>query len=296
MSIATATLRMRPPSGPALGKSRLPVTATIFSAVLHGSLAAGVVLTAGYWATEKPKTYVVNLVPAVAAVGSPQGRVETPATPTPATPTPPAPLPPRADEVSRPAPTRAPELPARVASRDMPPRTRETAALPDRALATRAPALPNAGDKELPAMASTAKTAPAPTPAEQPASDVARVAPPPPPVPLGRRDGSPQGTGAMTLNVSDFPFAWYLSRVQAKVTERWAGKALPGQQPVAVFEIGREGQISRLAIEKSSGNTYYDQAALRAITEANPFPPLPAEFSGQTLRVHLGFNFSAERG
>ncbi len=287
-----ATLRMRLPSGPALRKHRLPVTATIFSALLHGSLAAGVVLTAGYWASEKPKTYVVNLVPAVAAVGSPQGRVETPAPPAP--PPPPAALPPRAEEVTRPAPTRPAELPARQASREMPPRARDAAALPDRALPTRAPALPKAGDKELPAMASTAKTPPAPP--ERPTTEVARVAPPPPPVPLGRHDGSPQGSGAMTLNVSDFPFAWYLSRVQAKVTERWAGKALPGQQPVAVFEIGREGQVSRLAIEKSSGNPYYDQAALRAITEANPFPPLPAEFSGQTLRVHLGFNFSAERG
>jgi TonB family protein len=281
-----ATLRMRPPSGPALGKARLPLTATIFSAVLHGSLAAGVVLSAGYWATEKPKTYVVNLVPAVAAVGSPQGQAEAP----PAT-TPPPALPPRAEEVTRPAPSRPAELPAREASRDMPPRV---ASLPDRALPTRPPALPKAGDKELPAMASTAKAPP--TPAERPTTDVARVAPPPPPLPLGRRDGSPQGSGPMTLNVSDFPFAWYLSRVQAKVTEKWLGKALPGQQPVAVFDISREGQVSRLAIEKSSGNSYYDQAALRAITEANPFPPLPAEFPGQTLRVHLGFNFSAERG
>ena len=77
----------------------------------------------------------------------------------------------------------------------------------------------------------------------------------------------------MTLNVSDFPFAWYLSRVQAKITERWGGRALPGQQPVAVFDIARDGQMSGLPISKSSGNTYYDQAALRAITEANPFPP-----------------------
>ena len=284
-----ATLRMRPPSGPALGKARLPVTATIFSAVLHGSLAAGVVLSAGYWATEKPKTYVVNLVPAVAAVGSPQGRAEAPPAPTP--PPPPPPMPPRAEEVTRPAPSRPAELPAREASREMPPRV---ASLPDRALPTRPPALPKAGDKELPAMASTAKAPP--TPSDRPTSDVARVAPPPPPLPLGRRDGSPQGSGPMTLNVSDFPFAWYLSRVQAKVTEKWVGKALPGQQPVAVFEISREGQVSRIAIEKSSGNSYYDQAAVRPITEANPFPPLPAEFPGQTLRVHLGFNFTAERG
>ena len=143
-------------------------------------------------------------------------------------------------------------------------------------------------------MASTSKAPP--TPSDRPSSDVARVAPPPPPLPLGRRDGSPQGSGPMTLNVSDFPFAWYLSRVQAKVTEKWVGKALPGQQPVAVFEINREGQVSRIAIEKSSGNSYYDQAAVRAITEANPFPPLPAEFPGQMLRVHLGFNFTTERG
>jgi TonB family protein len=274
----------------------LPVTATIFSAVLHCSLATAVVLTAGFWATEKPKTYIVNLVPAVAAVGSPQGRAEAP-TPT----TPPPPMPPRTEEVTRPAPSRPAELPTREAPREMPPRARDASALPDRtlpdrALPTRAPALAKAGDKELPAMASTAKTPPTPTTTERPTTDVARVAPPPPPLPLGRRDGSPQGSGPMTLNVSDFPFAWYLSRVQAKVTERWAGKAIPGQQPVAVFDINRDGQVSRLSIEKSSGNSYYDQAALRAITEANPFPPLPAEYAGQTLRVHLGFNFSAERG
>jgi protein TonB len=283
VSIAAATLRMKPASGPALGKVRVPVTATILSAVLHGSLAVGVVLSARYWATEKPKTYVVNLVPAVAAVGSPQGRADAPPAPTPPI------LPPRAEEATRPAPARSAALPDRQ---------RDTAALPDRAVPTRppAPALPKAGDKELPPMASTAKAPPTPSASERPGTDVARAAPPPPPLPLGRRDGAVQGAGTMTLTAGDFPFAWYLSRVQAKVTERWAGKALPGQQPVAVFDISREGQVSRLAIEKSSGNSYYDQAALRAITEANPFPPLPAEFPGQTLRVHLGFNFSAERG
>jgi len=293
VSIAAATLRMNQASGPALGKGRLPVTATILSAILHGSLAAGVVLTAGYWATEKPKTYVVNLVPAVAAVGSPQGKAEAP----PAT-TPPPPLPPRAEEVTRPAPSRPADLPPRQAAKDMPPRASEVPPLPERALPTptRAPALPKAGDKELPRMESTAKEPAPTTPTERPTTEVARVAPPPPPVPIGRRDGAVQGSGPMTLHASDFPFAWYLSRVQAKVTERWSGKALPGQQPVAVFDISRDGQVSRLAIEKSSGNSYYDQAALRAITEANPFPPLPAEFSGPTLRVHLGFNFIAERG
>jgi protein TonB len=285
MSIAAATIRMRPARGPALGKAPLPVTATILSTLLHVSLAVAMVLGARAWSQSQPKIYVVNLVPAVAAVGVPQGKT----TPT---------LPPRPEEVARPAPTRPTELPQREAPRptappEMPAR-REAPALPDRPLPARAPTLPRAGDKELPQVASaTPPKAPA-APSERAVSDAPPAAPSPPP-PLGRRDGSSQGSGATTLNVSDFPFAWYLSRVQAKVTERWAGKAIPGQQPIAIFEISRDGKINGLAIEKTSGNPYYDQAALRAITEATPFPPLPAEYGGQMLRVHLGFHF-AERG
>jgi len=261
----------------------LPVTATVLSAILHVVLAVAFVLGARAWSQSQPKTYVVNLVPAVAAVGSPQGRT----TPV---------LPPRPEEIARPEPTRPTELPQRETAREtaapeMPARSREPLALPDRASAPRPSATPRAGDKELPSMASPSPR-PAPAPERAPSETVARATAPPP---IGRRDGSPQGAGAMTLNVSDFPFAWYVRTVHAKITERWAGRAIPGQQPVAVFDIGRDGRISGLAIEKSSGNTYYDQAALRAITEAAPFPPLPAEFGGQALGVKLGFHFP-ERG
>ena len=119
----------------------------------------------------------------------------------------------------------------------------------------------------------------------------------PPPAPLGRATGSAQGSGAVTVNVSDFPFAYYLAAVQRKITERWEGRALQGRQPVAVFEIGRDGRIvGGVAIEKTSGNPYYDQMAVRAINDAVPFPPLPDEFAPSTLRIHLGFNFAQDRG
>src|SRR5207249_8629351 len=137
----------------------------------------------------------------------------------------------------------------------------------------------------LPAMANPAPPA-APRPQRRASETVARPTAPPP---VGGTGGPAPGGGAVALNGSDFPFAWYVRTVHAKITERWAGRAIPGQQPVAVFDIGRDGRISGLAIEKSSGNTYYDQAALRAITEAAPFPPLPAEFGGQALGVKLGF-------
>jgi protein TonB len=290
------TPRLRPRSGPALRPAPLPVTATLLSAITHGALAAIVIVGAHVFARTQPKTYIVNLVPAVAAVGTPQGR--------------PA-LPPRAEEppprVTRRNPSELPErettraappapppdLPARSPSRpELPART---PALPERATPPRPSAAPRAGDKELPPMASAATTpAPAPRP-PAPAPSVTSRAEPPAPA-LGRPSGSAQGSGAMTLNVSDFPFAYYLASVQRKVTERWEGRALQGRQPVVTFEIARDGQVSNVAIKDSSGNRYYDLTAMRAIADAAPFPPLPAEFPGSVLRIHLGFNFAQDRG
>lgn len=273
MAVAIATLRRRPRLGPALRRARVPFGGLALSALVHGALAALIVLAGHVWRVNQPKTYVVNLVPAVAAIGSPQSRATAP-TPS---------LPER-------EPVRAPERPAQPT--DLPTRTpapRENLALPDRSLPSRTPALPRPGEKELPRVAS------APSPA--PPGPASRTAVPPPPAPLGRPTGSAQGVGPMTLSAADFPFAWYLRQVQGKISERWEGQARDGIQPQVVFEIGRDGKLRGLAaVEKSSGNPLYDQAALRAITEAAPFPPLPEEFREAFLRVHLGFNYTGTRG
>jgi len=288
------TPRLRPRPGPALRPAPLPVTATILSALCHGAIAVLVILAATVWTTRPSKTYVVNLVPAVAAVGTPQGRPS---------------LPPRAEEppprVTRRTPSELPEretprapvppeMPARSPS--LPALPSRTPALPDRAapLPPRPAAAPRAGEKEPPAVAS-APAPPAPAP-PAPASTAGAGRPEAPPPAVGRPSGSAQGAGAMTLNVTDFPFAWYLAAVQRKITDRWEGRALPGRQPVVTFEISRGGQVSNVAVKDSSGNAYYDLTAMRAIAEAAPFPKLPDEFPGSMLRIHLGFNFAQDRG
>ena len=116
--------------------------------------------------------------------------------------------------------------------------------------------------------------------------------PPAAPAPLlGQPGGSPHGVGALTLNVADFPYAWYIVAIHRKIKERWDGYALAGQQPAVMFEIGRNGELKRVVVDKSSGNPYYDQTAIRAVTEANPFPPLPADFKEPTLTVVLQFAY-----
>jgi protein TonB len=102
----------------------------------------------------------------------------------------------------------------------------------------------------------------------------------------------------MGLDVSDFPFTYYLQQIQRKVSERWRapGTGAPqSQRTVVLFEILRDGRIKDPMVEQTSGDSLYDQSALRAIMEASPFPPLPQEFKASSLRVHFGF-VPGERG
>jgi len=287
LSTATIALRTRPRPllGPALGRSRLPLGTILVSAVLHLLAVGALGLAAVLWQDPPQKTYIVNLVPAVAAIGRPQGQASAPA------------LPPRPSEVT-PAPTKTTpkELPQReahappAAPPEMPARrtARDTTTLPDRdrALPSRAAALPRPGDKELPASAlPRASSEPSPAPRRETAPSVASA----PPVSLGQAAGSPQGAGAVTLSVSDFPYAWYIQAIHRKIQERWEGRAVNGRQPEVIFVIGADGRLRGLEIGKSSGNAAYDQLALRAVSDANPFPPLPDGFGKPTLKVGLQF-------
>jgi TonB family protein len=114
---------------------------------------------------------------------------------------------------------------------------------------------------------------------------------------LGRPSATSPATGSISLDVSDFPFTYYLRQVQAKISERWAPPRLAasgGERAVILFEIGRDGQIQAPSLERTSGNALYDQSALRAVAEAAPFPPLPPEFKAPSLRVHFGFDFQPQ--
>jgi TonB family protein len=297
-AVVTMSRRSRPVPGPALRGFSLPLGWLTVSVVAHLAAAVGLWVGAEAWRSHQPKTYVVNLVPAVAAVGSPHGRATTTPAPRATVPAPPAPRSAPA-ELPRPEPVRQPPKAVREPARELPKALPEPARElpkatempdrpPDRLMPPRPPAIPRPGDKELPrpperelppAVAAVTRPAPPPPP------------PPPPPAPLGRPTGSPQGVGRVSLAVGDFPFAWYLRVIERKIQDSWRQPAgsHEGQEAVAIFEITPDGRVRRVAIEKTSGDPLYDQAALRAIMEANPFPPLPTEFKEPPLRVHLGF-------
>jgi TonB family protein len=282
----------------------LPVAGLTVSTLFHGAFIVAAVLAIHALKDQPSQVYVVNLVPAIAAIGSPQGQASAPPQPVPRrVEPPPAPVP--KDLPARDTFTSAPprDLPPRTAPpRDLPPRSRDSVRLPDRPSAVRAPGPvpPQRDRKELPTMSTPQPPAPTPpTPAPAPASTgpTSTVAAAPPPEPLGQPMGSTQGQGKLTVEGGDFQYNWYLRILSQKITEKWEGKALPGNQPVIVFKIGRDGQlIGRPESEKSSGNPLYDRAAIRAVEEASPFPPLPENFSGSFFRPHVNFEFAGSVG
>lgn len=101
-------------------------------------------------------------------------------------------------------------------------------------------------------------------------------------------------SGGLKINTGDFPFSYYLTILQNRIQNNWQPPYQTSAQQekmltVIAFQVLRNGKIANVALEKSSGRFLYDQAAQRAVYSANPLPPLPDEFRGEFLSVHIEF-------
>ncbi len=85
-------------------------------------------------------------------------------------------------------------------------------------------------------------------------------------------------------------FGAYASLVIQRVTDKWQSSGVfQGQTVVITFEIMRDGSVRNPKIAQRSGNPTLDYSALRAVTDAGPFPPLPANYNGSSTDVELQF-------
>lgn len=102
--------------------------------------------------------------------------------------------------------------------------------------------------------------------------------------------GGDVGIGGATFDQPDFNYSYYVERMLVTIGTNWFKPALTvPTSPVVRFRIQRDGTIAEADIERSSGLPFVDRAALRAVLASSPLPPLPAEFSGDHLGVHLIF-------
>ena len=99
-----------------------------------------------------------------------------------------------------------------------------------------------------------------------------------------------EGLGEATFEGGKLESPYYAGIVFAKIKSMWRN---PVQgvtlQAAIMFKIQKNGEVTDAAIEVSSGNNIYDQAALRAVLTSSPLPALPTHYVGKDLTVHLNF-------
>ncbi|NIO00846.1 MAG: TonB family protein [Candidatus Latescibacteria bacterium] len=101
-------------------------------------------------------------------------------------------------------------------------------------------------------------------------------------------------TGDVALDADDFPFAYYIATMKRKIASYWHVPGASGKTSLycrVYFRVSKDGAITTPDIEESSGSFLFDQAALRAVVQASPLPPLPREFRDDYLGVHFSFAY-----
>lgn len=95
-------------------------------------------------------------------------------------------------------------------------------------------------------------------------------------------------TGVTGLDGDFRDLAW-VERMKILIGGHWGRPTVTGATTVISFVIERDGRIRDAAIERPSGNGTFDRAALRAVLESSPLPPLPFTYNGTYLGIHLTF-------
>ncbi len=121
-------------------------------------------------------------------------------------------------------------------------------------------------------------------------------------VPDGFQLPSPGRPGSNVELLSDpmgVDFHPYLTRVLATVRRNWYA-VIPESARLGMIRgrvsiqmiILRQGAVSKLVIAAPSGREPLDRAAVAGISASNPFPPLPAEFRGDHIRLQFTFLYN----
>ena len=102
------------------------------------------------------------------------------------------------------------------------------------------------------------------------------------------------GTSQIKIDAKDFPFVYYLNLIRYRIQENWQPpfQAVEQKEKLSAiigFRILRTGKIVDVKLENSSGRFLFDQATQRAVYSTAKLPPLPDEFIGEYLTVHLEF-------
>lgn len=94
------------------------------------------------------------------------------------------------------------------------------------------------------------------------------------------------------LDVGNFCCPEYLAQMNSSIMANWNQHAEAPGSVIMRFTVQRDGRLTDIANDQSSGTLSLDLNAKRALELTRQLPPLPAAYPNQTLTVHLTFNYS----
>ena len=102
------------------------------------------------------------------------------------------------------------------------------------------------------------------------------------------------GLGSAYVEGGNFESSYYLDIAFGKIRGNFSNPLRQTTFPIRTtvyFKILKDGKIAEPVVEAPSGVAPFDQAALRAVISSDPLPPLPQEYKGEWLGIHLEFEF-----
>jgi TonB family protein len=144
------------------------------------------------------------------------------------------------------------------------------------------------------------------TPENPPEPKTHLVQPAPKPVPAKKTPDQPApqpkkaednvlrraGLGARVEGATALGYNYYLQQMLERIAENWqdpfSGKTVIAKA-VVMFTIERNGTITEVKLERSSGDALFDESCLRSVIVTGKLPPLPDEFTAPRLKIHLEF-------
>ncbi|NNG47722.1 MAG: TonB C-terminal domain-containing protein [Deltaproteobacteria bacterium] len=122
------------------------------------------------------------------------------------------------------------------------------------------------------------------------------------PAPKSAPPSPTAGLGGATGNARVPPeHLAYFRKLDEKIRSNWTVPALTaGERENLMVRlrivIERDGRVSQVRMEKTSGNTYFDDSVRRAINKASPLPVPPEQLRGGEDHYEIGFRFYGAGG
>ena len=92
------------------------------------------------------------------------------------------------------------------------------------------------------------------------------------------------------LENKNFKFSYYTNTILKRIRKYWHDSGTTSAlKTVVYFKINKDGYVLDVKISESSKDELFDQNSLRAVELANPFPPLPENYTEDTLGVYFEF-------